>query len=78
MIKGFLPLTNEQLAMLSNPDTYRCQTCRSAGFEPSILGPARCTYCDGTFAGVPPTLAEVEQAENDRRIAAAADLSQLK
>ena len=32
----------------------KCPTCKSIGFEPSILGPDRCTFCDGTEGGNPP------------------------
>ena len=31
-----------------------CTTCASKGFEPSVLGPACCTFCDGTFGGLDP------------------------
>ncbi len=33
---------------------FVCGTCGAEGFEPSII-PGRCTYCDGTFGGNPPT-----------------------
>lgn len=32
-----------------------CPSCRSRGFEKSILGYHRCTFCDGTEGGNPPT-----------------------
>jgi hypothetical protein len=31
-----------------------CPTCGSVGFEESILGPHRCTFCDGSEGGNPP------------------------
>lgn len=31
-----------------------CVTCGSKGFEPSILGEDRCTFCDGTEGGAGP------------------------
>lgn len=31
-----------------------CPTCRAVGFDPSILGPDRCSFCDGTEGGHPP------------------------
>ena len=30
----------------------RCQTCKSKGFESSVLGTDRCSFCDGTEGGV--------------------------
>lgn len=33
-----------------------CAGCGSKGFAPSILGPDRCTFCDGTEGGNPPGL----------------------
>jgi hypothetical protein len=32
----------------------KCPTCNSKGFKVSILGPDRCTFCDGTEGGNPP------------------------
>lgn len=32
-----------------------CVTCKSLGFEKSIL-PDQCTFCDGTFGGHPPEI----------------------
>lgn len=34
--------------------TFTCPTCKSKGFEPSVLGNTRCTFCDGTEGGNPP------------------------
>jgi len=34
--------------------TKTCPTCKSKGFDLSILGPDRCTFCDGTEGGNPP------------------------
>ena len=31
-----------------------CPSCNSSGFQVSILGPDRCTFCDGTEGGNPP------------------------
>ena len=36
-----------------------CPTCPAKGFDPSILGPDRCAFCDGSVGGHPPTLAEM-------------------
>lgn len=33
---------------------FECPTCKSKGFEVSVLGPMRCTFCDGTESGNPP------------------------
>jgi len=41
---------------------HQCQTCRSEGFEVSVLGEDRCTFCDGTFGGNPPDEEEVRDA----------------
>lgn len=35
-------------------DRYECPTCKSKGFQPSVLV-NRCTFCDGTEGGNPPT-----------------------
>lgn len=32
----------------------KCPTCKSEGFLPSVLGPDRCSFCDGTEGGNPP------------------------
>ncbi len=39
-------------------DEQVCPTCHSYGFKPSILGPHRCTFCDGTVGGHPPDISE--------------------
>ena len=39
---------------------FKCPSCESVGFEQSVLGPLRCTYCDGTFGGNPPTQQDIE------------------
>lgn len=48
---------------------FECPSCKAKGFEPSLL-PNRCTFCDGTFSGNPPTAEEVYDArtpdEQDR------------
>lgn len=33
-----------------------CKTCKSVGFDKSVLGDDRCTFCDGTEGGNPPQL----------------------
>ena len=38
-----------------------CPTCKSSGFEISKLGPHRCTFCDGTEGGNPPTKDDIEE-----------------
>jgi len=38
-----------------------CPTCQSQGFEVSKLGPTRCTFCDGTEGGNPPTVLTVRE-----------------
>lgn len=46
--------------MGTNDDAYtthassECSHCKSRGFGPSLLGPNRCQFCDGTEAGVGP------------------------
>jgi hypothetical protein len=35
-----------------------CKGCGSKGFSPSVLGPDRCTFCDGTEAGLCPHCGE--------------------
>ena len=40
---------------------YKCPTCGSTGFEVSILGPDRCTFCDGTEGGSPPTKNDIKE-----------------
>lgn len=32
----------------------KCSGCGSEGFAQSVLGPGRCTFCDGTVGGHPP------------------------
>lgn len=39
--------------------THKCSGCNSEGFELSRLGQDRCTHCDGTEGGNPPTDSEV-------------------
>ena len=36
---------------------FCCPTCRSKGFDISITGPLRCSFCDGTEGGQGPTIA---------------------
>ncbi len=36
-----------------------CPTCKSKGFTISVLGPDRCTFCDGTEGGLDPRTTEV-------------------
>lgn len=36
---------------------FCCPTCRSTGFDISITGPLRCSFCDGTEGGQGPTIA---------------------
>lgn len=40
-----------------------CPGCKSKGFAPSVLGPDRCTFCDGTEGGNPPTREEIKEAQ---------------
>lgn len=45
--------------MLTIPEEERigkreCWTCHSRGFDESILGPDRCSFCDGTEGGNEP------------------------
>jgi hypothetical protein len=42
-----------------------CPTCRSQGFAVSVLGPKRCTFCDGTEGGNPPQPVEHADEESD-------------
>jgi len=42
---------------------HECPSCKAKGFAQSILGPNRCTFCDGAEGGNPPT--EVERAQAD-------------
>lgn len=37
-------------------ETITCPTCKSLNFNKSILGPTRCSFCDGTEGGHPPEL----------------------
>ena len=39
----------------------KCITCSSQGFNKSVLGPHRCTFCDGTEGGHPPKPEEIEE-----------------
>lgn len=41
---------NIEKALTSVP----CKTCGGKGFPASVLGPDRCTFCDGTEGGNPP------------------------
>ena len=45
---------------------FRCPTCDSLGFAISTLGDKRCTFCDGSVGGNPPTAEEVEEAKKER------------
>ena len=38
----------------TEPRVAKCLTCNSIGFLPSVLGPDRCSFCDGTEGGNPP------------------------
>lgn len=40
---------------------FVCAECNSVGFAPSAL-PNRCTFCDGTEGGNPPTAEEISKA----------------
>lgn len=44
-------------------NTFNCLACGSSGFDVSVLGPGRCTFCDGTEGGNPPTEEEINQAK---------------
>lgn len=44
-----------------------CPGCQSVGFEVSALGPDRCTFCDGTEGGNPPTLEQILDASLAKR-----------
>ena len=33
-----------------------CPTCKSIGFNSSVLGQDRCEFCGGTFSGNPPEI----------------------
>jgi hypothetical protein len=41
----------------------KCPTCSSQGFDVSVLGPDRCTFCDGSEGGNPPTEEDIKDAE---------------
>jgi hypothetical protein len=46
---------NSNLPSVISPttkDLHVCNRCTSIGFEPS-LEPDKCTFCDGTFGGIP-------------------------
>jgi hypothetical protein len=45
---------------VATPRLTKCVTCGSHGFSPSILGPDRCEFCDGTVGGNPPEEAGAE------------------
>lgn len=45
-------LREERSKLLKN---RLCPTCKSKGFNLSVLGPDRCTFCDGTEGGNSPT-----------------------
>lgn len=42
----------------------KCITCGSQGFDVLVLGPDRCTFCDGTEGGNPPTQEDIEEAKD--------------
>jgi len=44
-----------------------CPTCGSVGFEPSVLGADRCSFCDGSEAGLCPYCTKVHDAERPCR-----------
>ena len=58
MGKTWFQAQNDALLQL-----FECPTCKSVGFEVSVLGANRCTFCDGTFSGNPPTKQEIEDAQ---------------
>ena len=41
------------------PTTRKCVTCGSLGFFTSPLGHSRCSYCDGSEGGHPPTIGDL-------------------
>jgi hypothetical protein len=45
--------------MIVRDNVLVCETCGGIGFDESVLGPERCTFCDGTEGGNPPTEGEV-------------------
>lgn len=45
-----------------------CPGCNSRGFAPSVLGDDRCTFCDGTEGGNPPTPEEIAEAQRRRQV----------
>lgn len=45
-------------------ENRRCPTCGSVGFEVSVLGLDRCTFCDGTEGGDPPTAEEINDSNS--------------
>lgn len=50
-----------------SPESRRkCAGCGSRGFARSVLGPARCEFCDGTVGGNPPTPNEIRDALRSR------------
>lgn len=40
-----------------------CPTCQSVGFPISRMGWHRCTFCDGTEGGHPPTEREIAEEQ---------------
>lgn len=53
---------DEGLRQKAEAALFECPTRQSKGFEQSQL-PNRCTFCDGTFSGNPPTRKEVYDAQ---------------
>lgn len=45
-------------------ENRKCPTCSSIGFEVSGLGLDRCTFCDGTEGGNPPTAEEINDSNS--------------
>jgi hypothetical protein len=63
--KEFLDKLNAARGLPSQKPTpttppFKCPTCKSVGFEPSIFGQDRCTFCDGTEGGLNPITQEPE------------------
>ena len=44
-----------------------CPTCGSTGFDTSVLGSERCSFCDGTEGGNAPTEKDIQEAKRDAR-----------
>jgi len=55
-------LSDYLVAMGFKRASLPCSSCSSSGFEPSVLGPDRCTFCDGTEGGLDPHTADVPLA----------------